>query len=42
AGIVVCAAAGNSGPDAQTIASPGVSSKIITVGALDDRDTVSR
>ncbi|MFT0800865.1 S8 family peptidase [Bacillus swezeyi] len=42
AGIVVCAAAGNSGPDAQTIASPGVSRKIITVGALDDRDTVSR
>lgn len=33
---------GNSGPDAQTIASPGVSKKIITVGALDDRDTVSR
>ncbi|QHZ47213.1 MULTISPECIES: S8 family peptidase [unclassified Bacillus (in: firmicutes)] len=42
AGIVVCVAAGNSGPDAQTIASPGVSRKIITVGALDDRDTVSR
>ncbi|MEH6972509.1 S8 family peptidase [Bacillus sp. JJ675] len=42
AGIVVCVAAGNSGPDAKTIASPGVSGKVITVGALDDRDTVSR
>lgn len=42
AGIVVCVAAGNSGPDAKTIASPGVSGKVITVGALDDRDTVNR
>ena len=36
AGIVVVAAAGNSGPNAQTIKSPGISGKIITVGALDD------
>ncbi|MDQ0927617.1 subtilisin family serine protease [Bacillus atrophaeus] len=42
AGIVVCVAAGNSGPDPQTISSPGVSEKVITVGALDDNDTVSR
>lgn len=35
-GIVVVAAAGNSGPDSETIKSPGVSSKIITVGAMDD------
>ncbi|MDA7027843.1 S8 family peptidase [Bacillus sp. CLL-7-23] len=42
AGIVVCAAAGNSGPDAKTIASPGVSNKIITVGSLDDHDTLNR
>ncbi|MED4164002.1 S8 family peptidase [Halalkalibacterium halodurans] len=42
AGITVCVAAGNSGPDAQTIASPGVSEKVITVGALDDRDTTDR
>ncbi len=41
-GIVVCVAAGNSGPSPQTIASPGVSQKVITVGALDDRDTVER
>ncbi|SDH34636.1 serine protease AprX [Alteribacillus persepolensis] len=38
-GIVVVAAAGNEGPEPQTIASPGISEKIITVGALDDQDT---
>ena len=36
AGIVVVAAAGNSGPEYQTIKSPGVSSQIITVGGLND------
>ncbi|HWO74284.1 MAG TPA: S8 family peptidase [Bacillus sp. (in: firmicutes)] len=41
-GIVVCVAAGNEGPDARTIASPGISDKVITVGALDDRDTPAR
>lgn len=35
-GIVVVAAAGNSGPENSTIKSPGISPKIITVGALDD------
>ena len=35
-GIVVVAAAGNSGPENQTIKSPGYSSKIITVGGLND------
>ena len=39
-GITVVAAAGNSGPKSGTITSPGVSSKIITVGAADDRRTV--
>ncbi|MCY8233773.1 S8 family peptidase [Priestia endophytica] len=38
-GIVVCVAAGNDGPDEGTIASPGISDQVITVGALDDRDT---
>jgi serine protease AprX len=38
-GIVVCAAAGNEGPDRRTISSPGISDQIITVGALDDRNT---
>jgi serine protease AprX len=33
-GIVVCVAAGNSGPTPGTIASPGVSEVVITVGAI--------
>ncbi len=36
-GIVVVSAAGNSGPERETIKSPGSSTKIITVGAIDDR-----
>jgi len=39
-GIVVVAAAGNSGPESRTITSPGISAKIITVGAVDDRRTI--
>lgn len=35
-GVTVIAAAGNSGPEYQTIKSPGISSKIITVGGIDD------
>lgn len=35
-GVTVVAAAGNSGPEFQTIKSPGVSSRIITVGGFDD------
>ncbi|RSD23046.1 S8 family peptidase [Mesobacillus subterraneus] len=38
-GMVVCVAAGNSGPDPGTIASPGVSETVITVGAMDDFNT---
>lgn len=38
--LVVVAAAGNSGPKKSTIASPGVSPKIITVGASDDMRTI--
>ncbi|WP_010531314.1 S8 family peptidase [Lentibacillus jeotgali] len=38
-GITMCVAAGNSGPDPQTISSPGVSDQVITVGALDDKNT---
>lgn len=38
-GIVVCAAAGNSGPQNNTIGSPGIDPVIITVGASNDRDT---
>lgn len=36
AGIAVVAAAGNSGPNYQTIKSPGISPKIITVGGIND------
>jgi len=39
-GIAVFCAAGNSGPNPRTIMSPGVSPKVITVGASDDRDQV--
>lgn len=35
-GIVVVTAAGNSGPDGETIMSPGSSRRVITVGSLDD------
>lgn len=35
-GVTVVTAAGNSGPEFQTIKSPGVSSKVITVGGVDD------
>lgn len=35
-GLTVVAAAGNSGPDKNTIKSPGISRKIITVGSFDD------
>ncbi|GFN37158.1 S8 family peptidase [Tepidimicrobium xylanilyticum] len=40
AGIIVVAAAGNSGPGERTILSPGVSPNVITVGAADDKRTI--
>lgn len=40
-GIIVCAAAGNEGPDQNTINSPGINPKIITVGNVDDRETIA-
>lgn len=39
-GIVVVSAGGNSGPERETIMSPGASKKIITVGSLDDVDII--
>lgn len=42
AGLVVCCAAGNEGPGAGTVASPGISPHAITVGAMDDRRTPGR
>src|SRR5699024_7558118 len=41
-GIVVCVAAGNEGPEEESISSPGISPKVITVGAADDEDTADR
>lgn len=38
-GLIVVAAAGNSGPKANTILSPGISPRVITVGAVDDKNT---
>ncbi|WFA10460.1 S8 family peptidase [Tissierella sp. Yu-01] len=40
AGIIVVTAAGNSGPSARTILSPGISKEVITVGAVDDKRTI--
>ena len=39
-GFVVCAAAGNEGPDRKSITVPGTSGQIITVGACDDERPV--
>lgn len=38
-GIVICAAAGNDGPEDKTINSPGIHPSVITVGASDDKRT---
>lgn len=42
AGIFVCVAAGNEGPRSGTIASPGISPVVLTVGAMDDNDNSDR
>lgn len=39
-GLIIVAAAGNSGPDERTILSPGISPDVITVGAVDDKRTI--
>ncbi|WP_156856390.1 S8 family serine peptidase [Oceanobacillus sp. AG] len=41
-GIVVCAAAGNNGPDQTTISTPAIDPFIITVGSTDDQNTLDR
>lgn len=41
-GIVVVAAAGNNGPEAHSVTSPGISRKIITVGSIDDEWNLQR
>lgn len=42
AGLVICTAAGNDGPDPQTISSPGIHPAFITIGASDDHNTVNQ
>lgn len=39
-GLIVTVAAGNSGPNYNTVTSPGTSRNVITVGAVDDKRTV--
>lgn len=41
AGIVVVVAAGNNGPKYSSVTSPGISKKVITVGASDDNSAVN-
>ncbi|WP_127579708.1 S8 family peptidase [Paenibacillus koleovorans] len=41
-GLIVVASAGNEGPGARTIDSPGINPKIITVGATDDLRTLKQ
>jgi serine protease AprX len=40
-GIVVCVAAGNEGPSARTVGSPGAAADVITIGATDRRDGIA-
>jgi subtilisin family serine protease len=40
-GIVVCVAAGNSGPGGGTLGSPGCAKKVITIGATDKQDSIA-
>lgn len=40
-GMVVCVAAGNSGPGAGSLGSPGCAKKVITVGATDKQDGIA-
>ena len=41
-GLVVVAAAGNEGPEVDTVVTPGINPYVITVGATDDRGTRNR
>ncbi|MCC7161129.1 MAG: S8 family peptidase [Anaerolineae bacterium] len=41
AGVVVCVAAGNSGPGAKTVGSPACARKVITIGATDKQDGIA-
>jgi serine protease AprX len=41
-GLVVVAASGNGGPERNSVVTPGIDPYVITVGATDDRGTISR
>lgn len=41
AGVVVCVAAGNEGPETKTVGSPGCARRVITIGATDDTDRIA-
>jgi len=41
AGVMVCVAAGNAGPGASTVGSPGCAKQVLTVGASDDNDHIT-
>lgn len=41
AGVVVCVAAGNSGPGERTVGAPGCARRVITVGATTDQDQMA-
>jgi serine protease AprX len=41
AGVVICVAAGNTGPDPRTVGSPGCARLVITIGASDDNDGIA-
>ncbi len=40
-GVVMCVAAGNAGPGASTVGSPGCARWVITIGAVDDSDAIA-
>ncbi|MBD3226706.1 MAG: S8 family serine peptidase [Candidatus Lokiarchaeota archaeon] len=40
-GIVMCVAAGNSGPESSTVGTPGCAKKVITIGATDKNDGIA-
>jgi serine protease AprX len=42
AGVVMCIAAGNDGPEEKTVGSPGCARFVITVGAISDNDQMAR
>lgn len=42
AGVIMCVAAGNTGPDDRTIGSPGCARRVITVGASTDSGQIAR